>query len=109
MRKYRGKFNIEALVDYKLRQDAKSHKLSEAEYNNVYDFFKNGDGKRWLDNAVIWVYRKHFTYKELKILTRFYKTSAGQKWSAEFSIVVIQNVLAAEQVGKIYMKMNTKK
>ncbi|MBE0651764.1 MAG: DUF2059 domain-containing protein [Bacteroidales bacterium] len=108
LRKYRSKFNVDALVDFKLQQDKKNHKISEAEYEKVYNFFKKGDGKKWLDNAVIWVYRKHFTYKELKVLVRFYKSSAGQKWSAEFPIVLVQNVLAAEQVGKIYKKMNMK-
>jgi len=109
LRKYRGKFNVDALVDFKLQQDKKNHKISDAEYDKVYNFFKNGDGNKWLDNAVIWIYRKHFTYKELKVLVRFYKSSAGQKWSAEFPIVVIQNVLAAQQVGKIYKKMNQEK
>lgn len=108
LRKYRGKFNVDMLVDLKLKQDEKSNKLSKDEYNKAYSFFKKGDGKRWLDNAVIWVYRKHFSYKELKAMAKFYKSSAGQKWASEFPIVVVQNVLAAEQVGKIYQKMNRK-
>lgn len=109
LRKYRGSFNVDALIDFKLRQDKNNHQISEAEYNREYHFFKDGIGRRWIDNAVIWVYRKHFTYKELRSLARFYKSPAGQKWGSEFPIVIIQVGMAAEQVGKICMKMDSKK
>lgn len=109
LRKYRGKLNINEIIDLKLKQDEKNKKLSQEEYADAYNFFTKGDGKKWLDNAVIWNYRNHFTYKELKVLVRFYKSSTGKKWAAEFPVVVIQNVLAAEQIGVIYKKMNQKK
>ncbi len=102
LRKYRGNFNVDALIDFMLQQEKNNHKMPEASYNKVYNFFKNGDGARWLHNSVIWVYRKHFTYKELKALARFYKSSAGQKWAAEFPFIVVQVGLSAEQIGKIY-------
>lgn len=106
LRKYRGNFNVNTLVDFMLQQEKNSHKIPEASYNKAYNFFKNGDGARWLHNAVIWIYRKHFTYKELKAMTRFYKSSAGQKWASEFPIVAIQNFLAAQQIGKVYKKQH---
>ena len=108
LRKYRGKFNVDALVDIKLAQAKKSHLLSKEQYDQANNFFKKGNGKRWLDNAIIWVYRKHFSYKELKAMVRFYRSTAGQKWASEFPIVAIQNSLAAEQIGKIYKNMNKK-
>ncbi len=104
IRKYRGNFNIDALIDLKLMQDKNSHKHSKAELTRETNFFKTGDGSRWIHNAVVWVYRKHFTYKELKGMARFYKSPAGQKWGSDFPIVLVQVGMVAEQVGQLYQK-----
>ena len=64
--------------------------------------FKTGNGKKWLDNAVIWIYRSQFTYKELKQLVRFYKKEVGQKLATDLPIIMMQTLTAAEKIGSMY-------
>jgi hypothetical protein len=66
-------------------------------------YFRTGMGRRWLDNAVIRIYRDHFTYRELKGLVRFYRSPAGRKMSAGFPVIMLQS-LAAGQAVRDYFK-----
>jgi len=50
------------------------------------------------------IYRDHFTYGELKQLLRFYKTNAGQKLATDFPIIMLQTLVAAEQIKTAYTK-----
>jgi uncharacterized protein len=84
LRNLKGGFNINEAIHFKFQEEeAKAQDVAaKAEIQKAKEFFYNGNGKIWLDNAVIWIYRKQFTYKEMKQLVKFYRTSAGQKLSA---------------------------
>ncbi len=51
------------------------------------------------------IYRKHFTYGEVKQLIKFYKTSAGKKMAVGLPIIMIESLRAAEMID-IYEKQN---
>jgi len=102
LRNLRGGFNINEAVDFKIEEDKQKNEIPKEELEKLSGFFKSGDGKKWLDNAVIWIYRQHFTYKELKQLVKFYKTSAGQKLATDFPVIMIQSLKAAEMIKDIY-------
>ncbi len=55
-------------------------------------------------NAVIWIYRTHFTYKELKEMIKFYKTPAGKKVSFEFPLFMMESLKTTELIRDIYSK-----
>ena len=109
LRDLRGGFNINEVVDYKLEEDKQKGEISNSEFMKFSEFMKTGNGKKWLDNAVVWIYRQHFTYKELKQLVKFYKTPAGRKLSDELPIVMMQSLIAAEMIKEIYSKQYPKK
>jgi uncharacterized protein len=44
------------------------------------------------------IYREEFTYGELEKLVKFYKTSAGQKLSQRFPVVMLKSLAAAEMI-----------
>lgn len=100
LRALRGGFNINEAIEYKLQEEKQDKKMSDSAYNILSAFFKNGNGKRWLDNAVIWIYRQSFTHQELKTLVKFYKTSAGQKFAADFPLILIKSAMAADMIQK---------
>jgi hypothetical protein len=102
LRNLRGGFNINEAIEYKLEEDKQKKEIPEAEFEKFSIFLRSGNGKKWLDNSVIWIYRQHFTYRELKGLVKFYKTSAGQKIATEFPIVMMKSLAAAESIKKIY-------
>lgn len=102
LRNLRGGFNINEVVDYKIQEDRQKKEIPKEEIDKLETFFKTGNGKSWLDNATIWIYRKHFTYKELKRLVKFYKTSAGQKMATDFPIIMMQSLRAAEMIKDMY-------
>lgn len=105
LRSLRGGFNINEALSFKLEEGLKKGEISQDEFNKVSDFFKLGQGKIWLDNAMNSIYRKHFTYAELKQLTRFYKTSAGKKMAIDFPIIMMQSIRATELIKEIYVQM----
>jgi hypothetical protein len=84
LRNLRGGFNLNDAVDVKIEEDRQKNEIPKAELEKFTHYFKIGDGKRWLDNATIWIYRRHFTYNDLRKLVKFYKTPAGQKWLLTF-------------------------
>jgi hypothetical protein len=47
-------------------------------------------------------------YKELKNLVRFFRTSAGQKWSHDYLPVMIETAMAAKQIQDLYDQQNKK-
>lgn len=108
LRKLRGGFNINEAIDYKLEEDRQKNEVSKAEMDKFSVFFKYGDGKKWLDNSMIWIYREHFTYRELKKLVKFYKTSAGQKMATDFPVIMLKSLAAAEAIKGMYQQQNKK-
>ena len=104
LRNLRGGFNIYEAIDFKLEEDRQKGEMSPAQMEGLTQFFKAGSGKRWLDHAVIWIYRQHFTYSEVKGLVKFYKTSAGQKMADQFPMVMLQTLAAAEMLKNGFME-----
>jgi len=102
LRQLRGGFNIDEMLQYKLEEDRQKKETPIEAINQFANFIQSGDGKRWLNNAVIWVYREHFTYKELKQLVRFYKTDAGKKMATDSPIIIIKSLQAAERIKETY-------
>jgi uncharacterized protein len=98
LRNLKGGFNINEAIDFKMGEDQQKNELNAKEFAALSAFFKTGNGKNWLDNAVIHIYRDHFSYKELKQLVRFYKTSAGKKMSADFAVIMLQSLAAAQMI-----------
>lgn len=104
LRDLRGGFNINEAIAFKLEEDRQKKEMPEADLKKLADFFTTGQGKTSLDNAVTWIYRDNFTYKELKQLVKFYKTSAGQKMADNFPVIMLQSLAAAEQIKGGFMK-----
>lgn len=102
LRNLRGVFNINEAIEFKLEEDRQKKEITEPEFEKLSLYFKTGNGKKWLDNAVTRIYRQHFTYRELKKLVKFYKTTAGQKMATEFPVVMMKSLVAAETIKKIY-------
>jgi len=100
LRKIRGAFNINSIIDIKIAEQRSKKEMPEDEINKLEKFFQQGNGKKWLDNAVIWIYRSQYTYEEVKQIEKFYKTSAGQKMANSFPIIIFQSLKAAELIGE---------
>ncbi|MGB8194967.1 MAG: DUF2059 domain-containing protein [Chitinophagaceae bacterium] len=108
LRNLRGGFNINEAIDFKLEEEKQKKETPLAELNKLADFFKKGNGKTWLDNAVIHIYRDRFTYTELKQLVKFYKTSAGKKMAADFPVIMLQSLATAEMLKEQFSKQAIK-
>jgi len=102
LRQLRGGFNINEAIAFKIEEDRQKKEVPQAELDKIAVFFQSGNGKRWLDNAIIRIYRKQFSYRELKRLVKFYKTSAGQKLATDFPIIMLQSLKAAEMLKDSY-------
>lgn len=102
LRSLKGGFNINEALDFKIEEERQDKETNSVELDKLSLFFKSGNGKKWLDNAVIWIYRRNFNYKELKHLVKFYKTPAGQKMANDFPIIMMQSLAAAEMIKDIY-------
>ncbi len=109
LRELKGGFNINEALEFKLEEDKQKGEIPIAEFEKFAAFMKTGNGKKWLDNAVIWIYRQRFTYNELKKLVKFYKTTVGKKMSGDFPIIMMQSLTAAEMIKGIYEKQQVKK
>ena len=96
LRNLKGGFNINEAIDFKIEEDRKKGEMPVSEINALADYFKTGQGKILLDNAVTWIYRHHFSYKEVKALVKFYRSSAGQKLATEFPIIMLKSLAAGE-------------
>jgi len=93
-----GGFNIGEAIAFKIREDVKNNDLTEAQAAEMTAYFTVGRGKRLLDNAINSIYRRRFTLQELKELNRFYSSPAGRKMSAEFPVIMLQSLMAAQMV-----------
>ena len=102
LRETKGGFNINEAISFKIGEDLTKGDLTQSESENLDQFFKSGKGKADLDNAVIWIYRDLFTTFEVRKLTKFYKSSAGQKLSENFPVVMLESLKAAEEIIKSY-------
>lgn len=100
----KGGFNINTVMDYKIQEDLGKNELSKENGKKLKKEFTTGNARRLLDNAIIWLYRNTFTYKEMKQLTKFYNTKAGQKYSAFFMPMLLKSVVAAETIQKQIMQ-----
>ncbi|MGV3656596.1 MAG: DUF2059 domain-containing protein [Chitinophagaceae bacterium] len=96
----RGGFNIHEAVGFMIEDERKKGDKEAAQLDRLAHYFTQGDGYRHLNNAAIWIYRLHFTYKEIKQLVKFYKTSAGKKMADDFPVVVLKSLAAAEMLKK---------
>ena len=104
LRKLRGGFNINEAIAFKLEEDRQKGERPADAQKKLADFFTTGNGKRWLDNATVWLYRNRFSYKELKQLVKFYKTGVGQKMANEFPIIMLESLAAAEMLKQFFEK-----
>ncbi len=104
LRSLKGGFNINEAIEFKIVEERSKENAPTEELDKIEAFFKNGNGKKWLDNAVIWIYRKQFTLKEINQLIRFYKSSAGQKMAEKFPILMIQSLKAGEEIKENYVQ-----
>lgn len=102
LRKLKGGFNINEAMEYKVAESHSKGELSDIEFEKISVFLNSGNGKKWLENATVWIYRKHFTFGEIKQLVRFYRTSAGQKYASDFPIIMVETVKAAEIIMGSY-------
>ncbi len=98
LRKIKAGFNINSVLDFKMEEDASKKEIPDSTLGVLKEQFTNGNAKRWLENAIIWIYRKEFTYKELKQLLRFYKTSAGKKLSDRFPSIELKSIMSVEVI-----------
>lgn len=98
LRNLKGGFNVNEAMEYKIAEARSKNEITEVEYEMVKKFLLYGNGKKWIDNAVIWIYRKHFTSHEIDVAIRFYKTSAGKKMASDFPIIMVQSVKVAEMI-----------
>jgi len=96
LRTLRGGFNINEAIAYRQQEDKNKGEVSPQIAAYLDEQFKTGKGKRWLDNAMIHIYRRHFTYNELKQLVKFYKTSAGKKMAEDFPLIMMKSLIAAQ-------------
>lgn len=102
LRKLRAGFNVNEMIEYKIGEDRSKNDSLKEQLNQYEDFITKGNGRRWLDNAVIWMYRKEFSYSELKQIIKFYKTSAGQKMASSFPLLMAESVKAADMITEMY-------
>ncbi len=104
LRDLRGGFNINEAIAFELKSKAQKQPAEELE--KFSRFMQQREGKIWLDNAVIWIYRKTFSYKEVKTMIKFYETSVGQKMAVEFPLIMLKSAAAAEFLKKVYEGAN---
>lgn len=103
LRELRGGFNIHEAIQFKLAEERQKKEMAPADIDQLADFFTRGNGFRWLNNAMIHIYRDHFTFKELRRMVRFYKTTAGQKLASDFPVIMLKSLKAGEMIKDIYM------
>ena len=109
LRQAKGGFNINQVVLYKLLEEKQKGKSNSDHIEQLYTFFNTGNGQKWLNNAVIRIYRAHFTLEELNQIAEFYKTSAGRKMAETYPLVIMQSATAASLITEIYEKANPEK
>ena len=109
LRNTRGAFNINNVITYKITGERSKKEIPAEEIDELEAFFKEGNGKKWLNNAVIWIYRNQYTLEEVKQIKEFYKTSAGQKMGNSTPIILLQSLKAAELITENLKNSKTNK
>lgn len=104
LRNLKGGFNINGAIQYKIAEERAKKEIPTQELDQLEAFYTSGNGKKWLDNAIIWIYRNQFTYSEIKALKKFYKSSAGVKMAENFPVIMIQSLKAAEVITEQFKK-----
>jgi uncharacterized protein len=89
-------FNISEAIDFKMQEDEIKKEGAASDRTMLRQSFAGGNGKKWLDNAVVWIYRRHFTFQELKQMEKFYKTPAGKKLATNFPVIMLESLAAAQ-------------
>lgn len=102
LRELKGGFNITGAMEFKLEEAAQKKELPDSTLALLKTQFATGNAGRWLQNAVIHVYRDHFSYRELKKMIRFYKSDAGRKLADEFPVVMLESLAAAEMIQGMF-------
>lgn len=102
LRQLRGGFNIDEAIRFKMEEE-ESKNPGSRETALMKEQFTSGPAQRWLENATIWVYRRQFTYKEVKKLVKFYRTSAGQKLASAQPLVMVETLAAATMIQETLM------
>ena len=102
--KLRGGFNINEALEYKIEEDRHRGETPEVDLNQLALYLQEGDGRRHLDNAIIWIYRSTFTLKELQQIKAFYATSAGQKMADSFPLLMLKSLAAAQLLKDGFMR-----
>jgi len=69
-------------------------------YERLYDEIANGNGKRWFENAIIKIYRKHLTVEDVKQLNMFYSTPAGKKYVSLLPVLLDESKEAGTSIGR---------
>ncbi len=98
----RGGFNIHEAVGFMIEEERRKGEKEAAQLDQLAYYFTRGNGYQRLNNAAIWIYRNHFTYKELKQLVNFYKTSAGKKMADDFPVIALKSMATAEMLKKSF-------
>lgn len=106
IRKAKGGININEAILYNIEEGEKKIKPTSQETEKLFYYFSSGDGKRLLDNAIIWIYRNNFSYNELKKILKFYLSKAGQKFTLHFPVIVMESIKAAEEIKGLYINSN---
>jgi hypothetical protein len=102
LRSLKGGFNIQTAIEIKIAEEREKAELPKEQIDRLADFLQNGKGKLWLENASIWIYRAHFSYKDIRSLIKFYKTDAGQKYANEFPLVVLEALASGEMIKRFF-------
>jgi len=101
LRSLRGVFHISEAIQFKLQEEKSKGEMAPAQVAMLETSFQSGAGRRWLDNAMTWIFRRHFTLKEIKSMIRFYKSGAGQKLATAFPLVMLESMAAAQAIHEM--------
>jgi uncharacterized protein len=99
----RGGFNINEAIEYKIQEDRATGGMSEVDLNRLALYLQKGEGRRQLDNSIVWIYRSTFNLKELQQIKAFYATSAGQKMADSFPLLMMKSLAAAQLLKDGFM------
>jgi len=69
-------------------------------YERLYDEIANGNGRRWFENAIIQIYRKHLTVENVKELNAFYSTPAGKKYISLLPVLLEESKEVGTSIGR---------
>jgi len=69
-------------------------------YERMYEAIANGDGKRWFENAIIKIYRKHLILEDVKQLNAFYSTPAGKKYISFLPVFLEESQQLGAGIGR---------